>query len=87
MVFKKGDQVMYDPRDVGDARSNQVELGFVMGRADKWNYFVRYWSKNNPALLRTAANSERAPAWALKPYTYKPQIDVDLMITKIEQKS
>ena len=77
-MFKPGTQILYVPNHAdGNIGHPDVEHGFVVGPAGKDAYFCRYWTKKQPGVLRTTANSERTNAENLVEFTSVGQSIVD----------
>jgi len=84
-MFKPKDQIAYIPLHAnGDLTHPDVEFGFVTSVSFKGDtIFCRYWSKYNPAELRTKANSESTPANTLTHYLYTSQELVDILFHEL----
>lgn len=66
--LERGDQIMYIPSHAQeDSAHPDRERGFVVSDNGE-TVFCRYWSKLEPSLLRTKANSEATPRERLVPY-------------------
>ena len=78
----RGTQVVYIPTHAkGLASHRDAERGFVTSIRGN-TVFCRYWSKSNPDILRTKANSEGTPQELLVVANTKPQAEVDAALEK-----
>jgi hypothetical protein len=92
--FKLYQQVAYIPWHARKANGGQgindpdIELGFIMSippkMGDGQDYFVRYWRRDHPGVLRTTANSERTPGDCLVAPPKRLQIDQAVVIKAVE---
>ena len=86
--LKRGDQIAYIPLHANNDISHpDVELGFVTSVCSNEDAFCRYWSKSNPNLLRTRANSERTPGSYLVPFVSHPQQFVNELLAEIDKEA
>lgn len=84
----RGSQIAYIPDHAKEVGLNHpdVEFGFVNSlREDGTAAFCRYWSKSNPAELRTKANSERTNISDIFIWVSHPQSDIDAAIAAIDK--
>ena len=86
-LFKPKEQIAYIPNHAGgDINHPHVEFGFVTSSIDEYSAFCRYWSKENPRLLRTTANSENTPTANLVHHVSALQSIVDHLYTTLGYK-
>ena len=82
--MEKGTQIIYVPDHAeGELKHRDCEAGFVMYVRGETAY-CRYWSKYDPTLLRTQANSEGTPIHNLVELETRSQELVNRVIAKIE---
>ena len=75
-----GTQIAYIPTHAeGNINHPDVEFGFVVSERDD-NHFCRYWRKSHLGELRTVANSELTPTYALVEHVSVSQELVDNLI-------
>ena len=85
--FYKGMQIACVPSHADNDLSHpDVEFGFVVSVKED-AAFCRYFSKSRPNELRTLANSELTPFYALVRHYHHPQALIDNLLQKIESDS
>lgn len=83
--FHKGEQIVYIPNHAGgDPDHPDCERGFVY-RGGSLTAKCRFWHRDQPGVMRTRANSEKAYCRDLKHIPdYIPQEVVDAWLTIID---
>jgi len=86
-IFERGTQVLYVPRHAhGDLNHPDVEEGFVTSArrvGEVALVWCRFWSKEDPTLLRTLSCSERCNPNDLFVKNTRPQCVVDSWIAEL----
>jgi len=84
--YRPGRQVAYIPFHAEeDLEHPDVEFGFITSTLGHVA-FCRYWSKEDPTVLRTTANSEATSMLCLVLYGEHDQAIIDKLIAEIEKK-
>jgi hypothetical protein len=81
-------QIAYIPMHAeGNVNHKDVEFGFTTTLEKNGWYFCRFFSKQNPKLLRTVANNEGVQTWQIIAYESRPQQEVIDIWNEIQLKT